>query len=208
MTGTELELKTLLLEKKRQGRHLGRAELNRLCRSIWRKRRALKREKHLTKIKEGAEMGKPPRKQSKHFNWSSIAKQENPETVLTDFFQDLYSIFVDLGDIAQSERNPLDLAMDKLANGLCGWNADLNEETGESPEQGSDHSGWFESIARGMSGKVNEIVDYDVLGLELSRGMAVLFDSNGTESCVRISQVTPSTAIRQCTDGVCAENSR
>ena len=44
MTATELQLKTILLQKKRQGRHLGRAELNRLCRSIWRKRRVLKRE--------------------------------------------------------------------------------------------------------------------------------------------------------------------
>ena len=40
-------------------------------------RRALKREKHLTKIKESAEMVKAPKKtQSKHFNWSSIAKHE------------------------------------------------------------------------------------------------------------------------------------
>ena len=44
-------------------------------------------------IKESAEMGKAPMKtQSKHFNWSSIAKHENPESVLILFFQDLYSI--------------------------------------------------------------------------------------------------------------------
>ena len=56
----------------------------------------MKREKHLIKIKESAETWKAPKKtQSKHFNWSSIAKQENPETVLTNFFQDLYSIPVD-----------------------------------------------------------------------------------------------------------------
>ena len=52
MTVTELELKILVLQKKREGQHLERAELNRLCRAIWRNRRALKREKHLTKIKE------------------------------------------------------------------------------------------------------------------------------------------------------------
>ena len=46
MTVTELELKSLLLQKKRDGRHFGRAELNRLCRAFWRKQRALKRQKY------------------------------------------------------------------------------------------------------------------------------------------------------------------
>ena len=49
----------------------------------------------------------------------------------------------------------LDRALEKLESGLCGWNADLNEETGESLEKtekwerftGSDHSGCFESVA-------------------------------------------------------------
>ena len=77
----ELELQSLLLKKKRVGNHLDPAELNWLCRAIWRNRRALKREKHLTKNKERAETGKAPKKtQSKHFNWSSIEKQENPES--------------------------------------------------------------------------------------------------------------------------------
>ena len=49
-----------MMEKKREGRHLGRAELNRLCRAIWRKRRALKRETHLTQMKESAEKGNAP----------------------------------------------------------------------------------------------------------------------------------------------------
>ena len=103
MSVTELELKSLLLRKKKTGRHLERTELNWLCRAIWRKRRALKREKHLTKIKESAEIGKAPKKtQSKHFNWSSIAKHENPESVLTNFFQDLYSIPEE--ETTQSER--------------------------------------------------------------------------------------------------------
>ena len=41
-----------VLRKTRDGRQLGRTELNWLCLAIWRKRRALKREKHLNKIKE------------------------------------------------------------------------------------------------------------------------------------------------------------
>ena len=50
-------------------------------------------------------MEKAPKKtQSKHFNWSSIAKQENPESVLTNFFQDLYSIPGDQEEATQSER--------------------------------------------------------------------------------------------------------
>ena len=60
------------------------------------KRRALKREKHLTKITK--------KTQSKHFNSSSIAKQKNPETVLTSLFQDLCSIAADQLDLAQAER--------------------------------------------------------------------------------------------------------
>ena len=50
----------------------------------------MKREKHLDKIKESAEMVRAPKKtQSKHFNWKSIAKDENPESVLTKYFRDL-----------------------------------------------------------------------------------------------------------------------
>ena len=98
-------LKTLLLRKKKTGRYLERSELNWLCREIWRKRRALKREKHLDKIKESAEMVRAPKKtQSKHFNWKSIAKDENPESVLTKYFQDLYSISEDQEELTQSER--------------------------------------------------------------------------------------------------------
>ena len=89
VTVAELELKTLLLKMKREGRHLERAEMNRLCRTHWRKRRALKREKHLTKIKESAETVNASKKR----------------------------------------------ALEKLESGLCGWNADLSEETGESLEQ-------------------------------------------------------------------------
>ena len=103
MSVTEIELKSLLLRKKTR-RHLERTELNLLCRAIWRKRRALKREKHLTKIKESAELEKDPKKtQSKHFNWSTVAKHGNPESVLTNFFQELYSIPEDQEEATQSE---------------------------------------------------------------------------------------------------------
>ena len=52
-----------------------------LSRNLEKERRALKRERHLDKIKESAEMVRAPKKtQSKHFNWKSIAKNENPES--------------------------------------------------------------------------------------------------------------------------------
>ena len=101
-----------MLKRKREGRHLERSELNWLCRAIRRKRRALKREKLLTKVRESAETVKAPKKtQSKHFNCSSIAKRENPETVLTSFFQDLCSIPADQSDLCPSRENSLDRAL-------------------------------------------------------------------------------------------------
>ena len=86
---TELELKSLRAEEEKRWTTTGKDRVeNWLCRAIWRKRRALMREKHLNNIKESAEMEKAPKKtQSNHFNWNSIAKQDNPEKVLTDFFQ-------------------------------------------------------------------------------------------------------------------------
>ena len=82
----------------------------------------------------------------------------------------------------------LDRASEKLESGLCGLTADLIEEFGESLERtengkGSpDHSGCFEVMATGMSGKVGEIVVCDVLGHEFPGVMAVLFDCYRSES--------------------------
>ena len=173
MTVTELELKILVLQKKREGQHLERAELNRLCRAIWRHRRALKREKHLTKIKEKCGDGKASKKsRSKHLNWSSIAKQKKSEISSHRLLpRPLYNPCGPKRHCSIRE-NSLDEAVEKLENGLCGWNADLNEEVEECAEQpGSDHSGCFESIAPEVSGKVGEIVVCDVLGYELPGGM-------------------------------------
>ena len=130
MSVTGIELKSLLLRKRRNGRQLGKIKLNWLCRAIWRRRGALQREKHLNKIKESAETGKAPKKtQNKHFNWSSIAKQENPETELTNFFQDLYSILVDRRDLTQSAR----FHWIELWKNLRMHSVDFAKETGESP---------------------------------------------------------------------------
>ena len=70
-----------------------------------------------------------------------------------------------------------------------------------------------------MSGKAGEIVVCDVLGHELPRRIALLFNSYGTKSggCNvfvqvqadrwRVGYVWLKSAIRECADGVCAENS-
>ena len=103
MSVTEMELKNTSVEKEDNWsipRTIG-TELA-LSRNL---ERALKREKHLDKIKESAEMGRAPKKtQSKHFNGKSIASDENPESVLTNYFRDLYSIPEDQEELTQSER--------------------------------------------------------------------------------------------------------
>ena len=185
MSVTELELKLLLLTKKKTGRHLERAELNWLCRAIWRKRRALKREKHLTKIKESAEMGKAPKKtHSKHFNWSSIAKRENPESVLTNFFQDLHSIPEDQEEATQSARRHWvelwkNLRMD-CAGGMLISPKKLENVLKKLKKRErftrSDHSRCFESR------EIGDIAVDDVLGNDFPGRLAVLSDGNGSES--------------------------
>ena len=121
MSVTEMELKSLLLKKKKTGRHLERTELKWLCREIWRKRRALKREKHLDKIKESAEMGKALKKsQSKHFNWSSIAKDENPESVLTKILPRPLLDSGRPGGVNPIRETPLCRAVEKPENGCAG----------------------------------------------------------------------------------------
>ena len=50
-------------------------------------------------------MGRAPKKtQSKHVNRKSIAEDENPESVLTKYFQDLYSLSEEQEELTQSER--------------------------------------------------------------------------------------------------------
>ena len=95
---TRAQIASVEKEENRATTRKVRAEL-----ALW-KRRALKREKH-GKDQGEREMVKAPKKtQSKHFNWSSIAKPESPETVLTNFFQDFYPVPGDQKEATQSER--------------------------------------------------------------------------------------------------------
>ena len=182
MSVTELELKTLLLRKKKTGRYLERTELNWLCREIWRKRRALKREKHLDKIKESAEMGKAPKKtQSKHFNWTSIAKDENPESVLTKYFPDLYSLSAEQEELTQSERRHW-VELWKNMRIDCAGGMLISPKKLENVFTGSDHSRCVESIVARMFGTTGEVAVVDVLEHGFSRRLAVFVDGDGSES--------------------------
>ena len=236
MSVTELELKTLLLRKKKTGRYFERSELNWLCREIWRKRRTLKRDKHLDKIKESAEKVKAPNKtQSKHFNWKSIAKTKSricshkilPRPLLNPRRP---------GGADPIRETTLGGAVEKHESGLCWWNVDLTKETGKRLEKseerervtGSDHSTSFESIASIMFGEAGKVAVVDVLGYEVPGRLAVFIHGDGSESggcnvldqvqayrwtvCdakslgLRLAQVAPSTEIRECAGCVCAED--
>ena len=132
----------------------------------------------------------PKKTQSKHFNWSSIAKQETPKSVLTNFFQDFCSIPGDQEEAPQSERRHEIELWKKLENGLCKRNAGFAKETGKSLEEvekrerltRSDHGRCFESTASGMFGETGEIVVDDVLGYDFPGRLAVLYDGAGSES--------------------------
>ena len=59
----------------------------------------MKREKHLDKIRENAEMERAPKNMQ-----SKQARDENPESVLTKYVQDLYALSEEQEELTQSER--------------------------------------------------------------------------------------------------------
>ena len=152
----------------------------------------LKREKHLTKIKESAETVKAHQENTKASmsTWSSIAKEENPETVLADFFQDPFSIPADQGDIAQSGRTHWmelwkNLSMD-FAGGTLISTKKLERVLSKrkcgkrSPDQIT--ADVLKALPVECLEKVGEIVVGDVLRHELLGCMDVLLDGKGTKS--------------------------
>ena len=90
-----------------------------------------KRETRLTKIARHVEAGKAPKPAAAHFNWTSSPKDQDPNRVLTDFFQELYSIQHDQAVFAQKERTHWMELWRKLRAGLCSETADLDEKAGE-----------------------------------------------------------------------------
>ena len=110
--------------------------------------------------------------QSKNFSWSSIAKHENTESVLTNFFQELYSIPTNQEEATQSERRHWvelwkNLRVD-CAGGMLVSPKKLEKVLKKLKNgkrfTGSNHSRRFESIAPGLFEKTGEIGVSDVLG--------------------------------------------
>ena len=182
-------------------------------------------------------MEKAPKKtQSKHFNWKSIAKDANPESVLTKYFQDLYSISEDQEELTKSERRHwvelwknmrMDCAGGMLISAKKLENVLKKLKNGKgSPDQIT--ADFLKSITARMFGEAGEVVVVDVLGNEFPRRLAVLVDGDGSESggcnvldkvqtdswimCdaasfgLYLAQVTPSTEIRECANDICAED--
>ena len=191
MSVAELELKSHLLRKKKTGRHLERTDLNWLCREIWRKRRALKREKHLGKIKESAEMGESSQENAKQAFQLDLECKTRKHRICSHKL--LPKPLLDSGRPGGSNlirERILGRFVEKLENGLCRRHADFTKETGKSLEEvekrerltGSDHGRCFESIASRKFGETDEIAVDDVLGYVFPRRLAALIDGNGTES--------------------------
>ena len=189
---TEMELKTLLLRKKKTGRYLERAELNWLCRAIWRKRRALKREKHLDKIKESAEIGRAPKKtQSKQaFQLEINCKGRKSRICSHKILPRPLLNLRRTGGVNPIRETTFGGAVEKHENRLCWWNVDLAKETGKCLEETekrerltrSNHSRCIESIASRMFGKAGEVVVVDVLEHGFPGRLAVFVDGDGSES--------------------------
>ena len=219
MSVTELELKSLLLRKKRDGRQLGRTELNWLCRAIWRVESA--------ETRETSEQGKctdgesPKKTKCKHFNWSSIAKQENPQTVLTNFFQDFYSIPLDQEAFTQSERlHWIDCAggMFISSKKLAGVLNKLKNVKGSPDQITADvlkalHPECVEKL-RSLPMMCWEMTFPEDRLCSLTSNLLDKVQAECWIVCdaksfgLRMAQVTPSTAVRERANGVCAENRR
>lgn len=87
----DLELTALLI--RRDSQVFTKEEKNKLNRKIWRRRRYLKRSKHLDEIAQDVEAGRAPRKPpSKHYNWGKIAGKTDPKQLLTEFYKELYGL--------------------------------------------------------------------------------------------------------------------
>ena len=178
----------------------------------------------------------PQETQSKHFNWNSIAKRRKSRICSRKILPRPRLDSGRTGGVNPIRETTLGRAVEKHENRLCWWNVDLAKETGKRLEKaeerervtGSDHSRCFESIAATMFGEAGEVAVVDVLGYEFPGRLAVLVDGDGSESggcnvldqvqtyCWTVcdaesvglcmAQVTPSTEIRECANGICAED--
>ena len=184
---------------------------------------------NLIKTKESAETERAPKRtQSEHVNWSSIAKQENPETALAGFFQGVYSIRADQRDLTQEERTHLLELWENLRMDCAGGT--VISETGESSEQSRDQisadvfkanvwKSWRDRcfvMCWDMNFPEEWLCSLTVMGptvvcasrLSKFRPIAGLCAMRKILGYVWLKSLTPSTAVRECADGVCAEDAR
>ena len=188
---TELELKSLLLKKKREGRAPRACRVELVLSSNLEKEESVKTRETVDQDQGECKDGESlPRKHKAHISTGvRLRNKKIPKQFSQNFFQDLCSIPVDQEGITQSERLTgqsfgKNMRMD-CAGGTLMSTKKLervlrNCKNGKR-STGSDDSGCFDSIAPGMSGKAGGIVVGDVLGHELSGGMAVLSDGYGSE---------------------------
>ena len=144
----------------------------------------------VTEIAKRAEAGKAPKPiAAKHFNWTPMAKDQEPKKVLTNFFQELYSIPDDQAVFAQKEKDALNRVMEELESGLRSGFVDFDDEAAWGAGQAEEREGlprWHhcrctERAARGLCGKTGMSTVEDVLGHEVPARVVVLVNGHGPE---------------------------
>ena len=219
MSVTELELKT--------GRYLERSDLNWLCREIWRKRRALKRDQG-----ECGDGESPQENAEQAFQLELDCKRRKSRICSHKILPRPLLDSGRPGRINPIRETPLGGVVEKHENGLCWWNVDLAKENGKCLEEaekrervtGSDHSRCFESIASRMFGEARKVFVVDVLGYEFPEdwlcSMTVMAPKVVGATCLTkfrqiaglcamrkvLSYVWLKSEIRECANGICAED--
>ena len=190
MSVTEMELKTLQLRKKKTGRYLERSELNWLCREIWRKRRALKREAPGQGQGECRDGESSQENAEQAFQLEINCKQRKSRICSHKILPRPLLTLRRTGGVNPIRETTLGGAVEKHENRLCWWNVDLAKQTGKCLEEtekrerltGSNHSRCFESIASRMFGTAGEVAVVDVLEHGFPGRLAVFVDGDGSES--------------------------
>ena len=179
--------------------------------------------------------GESPQENAKQaFQLELDSKTRKPESVLTNFFQELHSIPANQEEATQSERRHWvelwkNLRVD-CAGGMLISPKKLEKSLEEIEQRErftrSNHSRRFESIAFRMFGEIGEIVVVDVLGYDFPGrlcSMTLMAPKVVGATCLtkfrpiarlcamrtvllRLAQVAPSTELRKCADCVCAED--
>jgi hypothetical protein len=104
----DLELEALIARRKDRTVLLTVAQMRILSRSIWRRRRALKRMRYLGELEICAETGRAPRlmphQKSMHYNWAKIAGDKKPSALITEHFSEIYALPAEEKQEVQAQR--------------------------------------------------------------------------------------------------------